>query len=240
VLLAPLELHDLRIQRRDKLSKDDDARAWVTAWSKYAATAGPVDTFYWNNAPYAFGGFGIEGAIHCLYPRDQYRIRSYDRPPLPVDGGRVTVLTWNSGLHKVDIVEHGPTTPDASYIDTNVGTPVWQLGEGWSNPEGGYRWIAPLATVRLDRPAGAVHFELRVLANTGLMQSAGTVRVQVSLNDAELARKIITQPGWQVLQWDLPAAPAGSTPVTIRTDPPLRPPGDPRTLGIAVGSLGFR
>jgi hypothetical protein len=43
-----------------------------------------------------------------------------------------------------------------------------------------------------------------------------------------------------VLGWDLAAAPAGPVDVTIRTDPPFRPSGDPRTLGIAVGSFGFR
>jgi hypothetical protein len=143
-------------------------------------------------------------------------------------------------LHKLDIVSHAPDTRDASYIDTNSGTPVWQLGEGWSNPEGGFRWIAPLATARLLRPEGAARFELRVLASAGLLQSAGTVTVRVSLNDVDLAPQGVTQAGWQVLQWDLAAAAAGTANVTIRTDPPFHPSGDPRTLGIAVGSFGFR
>jgi hypothetical protein len=114
------------------------------------------------------------------------------------------------------------------------------LGEGWSNPEGGFRWIAPLTTARLDRPEGAGRFELRVLANTTLLQAAGTVTVQVSLDGAELAPQRITQPGWQVLEWNPAAAPAGAVQVTIRTDPPFHAAGDPRTLGIAVGSFGFR
>ncbi len=246
LLFAPLELHDLRIERRDKLAKDDDARAWATTWSKYAAGAGPIgagptiDEFLWNGTPYGFGGFGIEGAIKCLYPGTGYRIQYYDRPPVTLDGHRVAILTWIQSLHKLDVVAHGPDTRDTSYIDSNTGTPVWQLGEGWSNPEGGFRWIAPHATARLERPDGAAHFELRVLANTSLLQSAGTVTVQISLNDVALTAKRVTQAGWQTLAWDLAAAPTGTANVTIRTDPPFRPPGDPRTLGIAVGSFGFR
>ena len=240
VLFAPLAIHDLRIQRSDKLAKDDDARAWVTTWSKFVAGAGPVDTFLWHGSPYGFGAFGIEGAIKCLYPHDHFQIRYYDKAPLSLDADRVAILTWNSGLHKLDVVEHTPATHDASYIDANVGTPIWQLGNGWSNPEGGFRWIAPLTTARLARPEGAGKFELRVLANTTLLQSVGPVTVRVSLNDVELAPQRVTQPGWDVLQWNLAAAPAGTTQVTIRTDPPFRAPGDPRTLGIAVGGFGFR
>jgi len=240
LLFCPLELHDLRLQRRDTLSKDDDARAWVTTFRKFAAGAGTVDTFWWNGAPDGFGGFGIEGAIKCFYPGAGFQIRHYDRPPVAVDDNRVAVLTWNGGLHKLDIVAHGPGTRDASYIDANVGTPVWQLGDGWSNPEGGYRWIAPLTTVRFERPEGAARFEMSVLASTARLQSAGALTVQVSWDGVDLPVQSVTKPGWQVVQWNLAAAPAGAVNVTIRTEPPFQSPGDPRTLGIAVGSLGFR
>jgi hypothetical protein len=240
LLFLPLEIHDLRLERRDKLAKDDDARAWVTTWGKFAATAGPTDAFLWSGAPYGFSGFGIEGAIKCLYPRDHFEIRSYDKPPVAADGRRVAYLTWNGGLHKLDIVEHTPETRDASYIDANTATPIWQLGAGWSNPEGGFRWIAPLASARLSRPEGAARLELRVLASTTLLAGAGPVTVHISLNEAELAPQRVTQPGWQVLSWDLPAAPAGAAAVTIRTEPPFHAAGDPRTLGIAVGGLGFK
>lgn len=64
--------------------------------------------------------------------------------------------------------------------------------------------------------------------------------VQVSLNDVALPPQRVTEAGWHVLQWDLPTAPPGATNVTVRTDPPFHPPADPRTLGIAVGSFGFR
>src|ERR1019366_702238 len=36
LLWLPLDLHELRIQRREKLARDNDARAWVTTWDRYA------------------------------------------------------------------------------------------------------------------------------------------------------------------------------------------------------------
>jgi hypothetical protein len=241
VLLFPLEIHDLRIQRRDKLSRDDDARAWVTAFAKFAPGAGPIDTFEWNGAPEGFGSYGIEGAIKCFYPGQGFTIQNYEKPPVKITGNRVALLTWTEGLHKLDIVAHNADTRDTSLIDTNTGTPVWQLGEGWSNPEGGFRWAAPLATARLDRPAEATRFEMRVMANDALLKNAGgAVTVQVSLNGVDLPPQKVAQIGWQMLTWNLPAATAGAVDVTIHSDPPFHPAGDPRTLGIAIGSFGFR
>lgn len=241
LLFAPLELHELRMQRRDKLGRDDDARAWVSAWQKYAVNAPQLDTIFYQGSPNGFGGFGIEGAIKCLYPHDGYKILYYDNPPLPPDGERFAVLTWNHALHKVDIVEHGPDTRDASFIDANDKTPVWQLGAGWSNPEGGYRWIGPETSVQLARPDGAAHFELRVLAIPDLLKNGnGTVTVTVSLNGVQLPPRTITQAGWQTLQWDLPPAGAAPAQVQIQITPPFRAPSDPRTLGIPVASVGFK
>jgi len=150
------------------------------------------------------------------------------------------VLTWNPSLHKVDIVERGPGTPDASYIDANQSTPVWQLGDGWSNPEGGYRWIAPTAGARIERPASATRFELKVMPNTTILQASGAVTVTVSLDGVELAPRRLTAIGWQTLTWDVAPAAAGPVAVTIHSDPPFRPSGDPRALGIPVGGVGFR
>ena len=240
LLFAPLEYRDLRMERREKLAKDDDARAWVAPWSKFAPGAGSVDTFFWNGTPDGFGGFGVESAIRCFYPGSGFHIRYYDRPPVSMEGNRAVFLTWNESLHKLDIVSHGPDTRDASEIDANLGTPIWQLGAGWSNPEGGFRWIAPDTTVRLARPESARRFEMRVLVNPALVAIAGNVTVSISIDGAGLAPEHVSQAGWRTLDWDLAAAPAGDSEIAIRTDPPLHAPGDPRTLGIAVGSLGFR
>jgi len=245
LLWFPLDIRELRAQRRDKLARDDDARAWVATWNRYAAarqalTPVPPDAVILSGAPFAFGLFGMEGAIKCTYRQGGLDMRYTDRPALPPDRARVAFLTWNSSLHKLDIVEHTPSTSDASYIDTTAATPIWQLQEGWYGPENGFRWIAPAAAASLERPAAAARFELRVLASTTLLEKAGPVTLRVLIGDRQLEPRRFTEPGWQTATWQLPPGPACATRVAIQTEPPFQPVGDPRILGIAVGSFGFR
>ncbi|HUI53590.1 MAG TPA: hypothetical protein VLY04_01375 [Bryobacteraceae bacterium] len=242
LLWFPLDLHELRLQRRDKLARDDDARTWVTTWQRYAAaSATPPGVIIWSGEPLGFGSFGIQAAIKCAYrPGAVLDIRYSDQPTLPPGPMRVAFLTWDGALHKLDIVEHTPQTHDVSYLDATTGTPVWQLGKGWYGPENRYRWIAPDAAVRLDRPSTATHFELLVLASATLLEKVGPVTVRLSLDGRDLPSRRVTDPGWQTLAWDLAPAPGGPTIVTIHTQPPFHPEADPRVLGLAVGAIGFR
>ena len=222
------------------MAKDNDARIWVTTWKQFADAAPPFDAVIWSGEPYGFGGFGIEAAIKCSYRGRAPEIRYAEKPALPPDHTRVAFLSWNAARHQLDIAEYLPQTPDASYIEAVKSTPVWQLGGGWSGPDGEFRWIAPDATARLARPENAARFELRVLANTSLLDAVGPVSVRVALDDRELEPRTVTKPGWQVLQWDLAKAPAGPLRLSIHTGPPFKPPADPRILGIAIGGFGFR
>jgi hypothetical protein len=242
LLWLPLDLHELRVQRRETLARDDDARAWVTAWDRYARDNAPPGIVVYSGQPNGFGSGGIIGAIKCSYRQAVPDIRYADPPVLPptADHARVAFASWNSSLRKLDIVEHSPETPDASFIDTTSATPVWQLEKGWYGPENGFRWISPDAAARLARPEGATRFQMRVFPNTTLLEKGGRVTVHVSVGDSEfLEPRLITQDGWQTLEWSLPPAPAGPVRISIRTEPPFHPSGDPRTLGIPVGDFGF-
>jgi len=241
LLWLPLDLHELRVQRREKLARDDDARAWVTTWDRYARGNPRPDQVIYSGAPDGFGSWGIVGAIKCSYREAPPDIRYADPPVLPASGdARVAFASWNGSLHKLDVAEHSPQTPDASFISTTSATPVWQLEKGWYGPENGFRWIAPAAAARLERPEGATRFQLRVFPNTTLLDKVGPVTVHVSIGDRELEPQRVTQAGWQTLEWLLPPAPAGAVQVSIRTEPPFQPSGDPRTLGIPVGDFGFK
>jgi hypothetical protein len=238
---VPLDIHALRVQRSDKLARDADARAWVTTWNRYAAERPtPPDAIILTNAPVGFGGWGMEGAMKCTYGLARLDIRYSDHPALPPDRTRVAFLTWNNALHKLDLVEHNPATTDASYIDVTAATPVWQLDQHWWDPDNGFRWIGPSASARLDRPAAASQFELHALINTTRLDKVGPTTVRVSIGDRPLEPRRLTTPGWQTLTWPLPPGQAGATSVLIQTEPPFKPEGDPRTLGIAVGAFGFR
>jgi hypothetical protein len=119
-------------------------------------------------------------------------------------------------------------------------TPPWQLGEGWYDLEGDYRWIAPAATARLNRPEGARRFQLRVNVGEEMLRQAGPPTVRISLGGRNLAPRGFTEPGWQEAQWDLPPGPPGQVQVTFQITPGFQAPGDARKLGIAVGSFGFQ
>jgi len=242
LLWLPLDLHELRLQRRDKLARDDDARNWVTAWNRFAAgSTAPPDVIIWSGEPTGFGAFGVVAAIKCTYrPGAVLDVRYSDRPTLPPGRMRVAFLTWDGALHTLEAIEHTPQTPDVSYIDATSGTPVWQLQKGWYGPENHFRWIAPDAVARLDRPATATRFEIRVLASATLLEKVGPVTVRILLDGRDQSPRRVAEAGWQTLAWDLPPAPPGPVSVTIHTEPPLHPEGDPRTLGIAVGAIGFR
>jgi len=238
----PLDLHELRLERRETIAQDNDARAWVSGWDRYAQSNAAPDTVIYSGEPAGFGSYGITGAIRCSYQQAPARIVEAEKPALPADADhmRIAFASWNSSLHKLDVVEHGPGMLPASFIDTTSATPVWQLETGWYGPENGFRWMAPVATASLTRPEGAARFELRVLPNTTLLDKVGPVTVHVSIDERELTAQVVTQAGWTTLEWPLPPAAAGPVRIGIRTEPAFQPSGDPRILGIAVGSFGFR
>jgi hypothetical protein len=68
----------------------------------------------------------------------------------------------------------------------------------------------------------------------------GPVTVKVALDGRELGAGVFKAAGWQTLGWDLPPAQAASARVTIGTSPPFKPANDQRTLGVAVGAVGFK
>jgi hypothetical protein len=136
LLFIPLDIRELRADRRDKLARDDDARVWVTTWDRFAdarraGKPAPPDAFLLSGSPFGFGGFGMESALKCTYRQQNLDIRWSDQPTLPADRADVAFLTWNGSLHKLDIVEHTPATADVSAIDPATATPVWQLEGGW-------------------------------------------------------------------------------------------------------------
>ena len=65
------------------------------------------------------------------------------------------------------------------------------------------------------------------------------VTVRIALDDLQLEPRTFTRAGWQTAVWDLPAAPAGPVRVVLTASPPFQLLPDVRTLGMAVGGLGF-
>jgi hypothetical protein len=125
----------------------------------------------------------------------------------------------------------------------NGTAPVWQLGQGWYNPEGDHRWIAPEAIARLLRPRGASRFQVRVKIYQGVLNAVGPLTLRLSIGEAELEPRRFSTEGWHQETWELPAADRETpdAPVRIRfqSSPPYQPPGETGLRSIAVGAFGF-
>ncbi|MBZ5728779.1 MAG: hypothetical protein LAP87_27840 [Acidobacteriia bacterium] len=238
----PVDYQALRSARRETLANGDEAREWIATLARYARTTPPAATFLYAGTPGGYHHWGVEGALKYFYKGGKFDVLPLaDRAALTQAGdGRTTLLSWNRATHKLDIADLAPGASDLSYIEIAGAAPPWQLEKGWYQLEGAYRWIAPMATARLQRPAGARQFELRVLVGAELLEKAGPLTVRISLDDRDLEPRRFTVAGWQTTRWDLPPKPAGPALVTFHSEPPFRPATDPRLLGIAIGGFGFR
>ena len=233
ILWAPLELRELRIQRRATLALDDQVREWVTTVARYAREKpAPRAVAYSGTIP-GFGSWGVEGAVHYIYGNVNMPVQRIDQGGADlIQNDRAPLLVWKPGLHKLTIVEPNDVSTQASYISFDGTEPVPALVVGWYLLEDNFRWTAPHAVIRIHRPEGARSFSMR--ANCG---SAATV--QLSLDGHPLPPQRLDKAGWRTIQWPLPPAPAGFVLVTIDTSPPFHPAHDSRTLGLAIGALGF-
>lgn len=234
------DLRELRQDRRATLALDHDNRQWITAVGRYAQSAPKPDAVIWSGIIPGFAAWGVEGAVHYFYRDNNIPVAYIDDPKaaalLHLPGA--IMLNWNNGTHALYIRGIGPEAA-APYLRMDGSEPVEQLLEGWYNLEGNFRWTEPTAVAQLRRPPGATRFELRVLAGEAQIKAVGALTIAVTLGDQPLAPQKLTKSGWQMLTWDLSPAPAGPVKVTITTSPPFHPPGDSRTLGAAVGGLGF-
>jgi hypothetical protein len=241
LLFAPIEYRELRTQSRATLAADEEVRQWIGGAALFAKTTPRIDAAICAGLPAGFHRWGAAGALHYLI-----------RPGLDVrfleDGGerasnadeRVALFTWDPAGRQLHAALRTPGQGDLSYIRIDVATPPWQLGEGWYGLEGSYRWIAPLATARLDRPAAARRFHLRVNVGEAMLRQSGPPTVGIELNGQILEPRTFSEPGWRDAEWDLPPAPPGPVQVTFHATPGFQAPGDPRKLGIAIGAFGFQ
>jgi hypothetical protein len=240
LIWAMQDVKELRQDRRAKLALDDQIREWATTVRRYAATAPRPDAVVYAGEIPGFAWWGAEGAIHYFFQDGTLPVGYIDDsktfPLLRLT--RVALLNWNNGTKKLTIRLRAPENALA-YMQMDGSEVVEQLVQGWYGSEGDHRWTAPAATARLMRPEGPARFELRAQASDAEIQAVHAVTIKVALDGRELGSHTFTHSGWQTLTWNLPAAPAGSANVTITSSPTFHPQGDRRTLGVAVGALGF-
>jgi hypothetical protein len=239
LLWFPWDYYQMRVQRRAKLARDDEVRAWMTALGRFAARSPETDGFVYAGAPAGFQHWGIEGAIKYFYKRGGLDIHFVEDPEAArtMRREKFAMFTWDG--KRLTIAPHTPGTRDVSYLAMDPATPVWQLGEGWYSLEDTYRWFRPGATARLWRPAGARRFEMRVNIGQEQMNTVGVQEVTVTVGGTKLEPRRFPRLAWQTQGWNLAPAAEGAVEVTLEVAPPFRPGNESRVLGLAVGGFGF-
>jgi hypothetical protein len=241
LIFAPLDAYSFVAQQQTTLDLDEGARRWFTTLAHFARTKPDVDTFVFAGNPIGYGRTSVEAAIKFIFHNDSLHVDYIDeaaaKPALARE--RTALLTWNYDTRTLDIAYHQPNVPDAEFIVVNGTAPVWQLERGWYNPEGDHRWIAPEATARLMRPAGAARFEVRVKIYQGVLNSVGPLTLGLSVGGMALVPRRFSTEGWHTETWDLPSTPAGPVRIAFHSSPPYQPTDDVGLRSIAVGAFGF-
>jgi hypothetical protein len=105
-----MDLHELRLRRRDTLANDDEVRTWMTAVRRFAAGGERVDAFVFSGTPRGFHQWGVEGALKYFYERGGLTVKhagDADAAAL-METRRVALLNWDAGRKRLDIVMRGP------------------------------------------------------------------------------------------------------------------------------------
>jgi hypothetical protein len=109
-LWLPMDLHELRVRRRDTLANDDEVRTWMGTVRGFAAGNPRVDAFVYSGTPGGFHQWGVEGALKYFYERNDVTVKragEADAAAL-METRRVALLNWDAGRKRLDIVVRGP------------------------------------------------------------------------------------------------------------------------------------
>jgi hypothetical protein len=104
-LWVPMDIHALRLQRRETLARDYAVRAWVTTAATFADTRPPVDSFVFSGQPDGFERWGVEGALKYLFNRNDLKIANAGEPAATelMRHPPVALLRWDAPLKRLDI-----------------------------------------------------------------------------------------------------------------------------------------
>jgi hypothetical protein len=110
-LWLPMDVHELRLRRRDTLADDDAVRTWMNAVGRFAAGKERVDAFVFSGTPGGFHRWGVEGALKYFYERTDLTVKqSGERDAAALmQAKRVALLNWDPGRKRLDITMRAPT-----------------------------------------------------------------------------------------------------------------------------------
>jgi hypothetical protein len=104
-LWLPMDIHALRLQRRETLAQDAEVHTWVATAARFAATRPQMDGFIFSGAPAGFQRWGVEGALRYLFDRNDLKV-AYEGEPAAAEllsHGRVAYLRWDFAMKRLAI-----------------------------------------------------------------------------------------------------------------------------------------
>ena len=109
-LWLPMDIHELRLRRRDTLANDDEVRTWMSAVGRFAAGKERVDAFVFSGTPAGFHPWGVEGTLKYFYRRNSLTVKPAGDAGAAalLETRRVALLNWDEGRKRLDIVIRGP------------------------------------------------------------------------------------------------------------------------------------
>jgi hypothetical protein len=142
-----------------------------------------------------------------------------------LDRPDVVLFSWDLHLRRVGLRAKQPGEAVPAWIDAGPNAPLWLLRTGWHERNGAFRWIDPVATATVHRPAGSPVFRLRMYA------LPGPASVEVLVDGQSVGMRKFEGPGGRELEWSVPPAAAHEAAVEFRVNSSHR--------GIPVVAFGF-
>lgn len=234
---------EMREKRKATLAEAEETAAYVYSLADLARDGKDIDTILIDSSPAGLRRWGIEGALRYTFDRDDLQIIYMEdadhKEPRP--DATLAMLSWEAPLKKLYTMRRTAALGDAAYLEMNRLTPVWQLGAGWYQREGNFRWTMPKATATVRRPADANTFQVTVNVGPDYIKAVGQSTLSVHVGGVDLGSRTFTKNGWVTESFPMAPGEAGNVEVEFRVDPPLIPKDtDPRPLGIPIGAFGFR
>jgi len=109
-LWLPMDIHELRLRRRETLVNDNEVRTWMDTVGRFAAGKQRVDAFVFSGTPEGFHQWGIEGTLKYYYERSDLTVKSIGDPEAAalIQSRRVALLNWDASRKRLDIAMRGP------------------------------------------------------------------------------------------------------------------------------------
>jgi hypothetical protein len=109
-LWLPMDIHELRLRRRETLANDGEVRAWMNTVRQFAAGKQRVDGFVFSGTPAGFHQWGVEGTLKYFYERNDLPVKYIGETDTAamMQSKRVALLNWDAGRKRLDIVVRDP------------------------------------------------------------------------------------------------------------------------------------